>query len=423
MAQNDKIICQRCGKKMAPINFYTYRDGTKCQMCKACLTAHIDNFDPSTFEWILQKFDVPYLPWQWNVIRDRAFAKDPKKMNGMSVIGKYLAKMKGLHQYSKDHYADTQRLIKQRQQEMARQTQLEKQELEKFQAQLKVKLSEGKISLAQYQTLMSTESQHDEYENQNSHGNVITGQQYDTFSNVANPFQQQNFLSQQEVDPGAQLSKEDKLYLALKWGRLYRPAQWVALQQLYNQFMSSFDIQGAARIDTLKMICKTSLKMNQAIDQNDIDTYQKLSRVYDSMMKAAKFTQAQNKDKQGFSIDSASALVDFVQAHAGQIPKYECKQPQDLVDKIILDLKEYNKNLIYQDKALAQEIEKYLQEKRISEQMKREKQQARLAGEEVIIKDQDYIDFKEKQNEMVQHDKNLNDQSLQEEYLKRRVTH
>jgi len=61
--------------------------------------------------------------------------------------------------------------------------------------------------------------------------------------------------------------------------------------------MNSFDIQGAARIDTLKMICKTSLKMNEAIDSGDIDAYQKLSRVYDSLMKSAKFTEAQNKDK------------------------------------------------------------------------------------------------------------------------------
>ena len=38
--------------------------------------------------------DVPFIPTEWNVLRDKAFAKDPYKMNGMSVIGKYLAKMK-----------------------------------------------------------------------------------------------------------------------------------------------------------------------------------------------------------------------------------------------------------------------------------------------------------------------------------------
>ena len=51
--KDGKCTCQRCGKRMGQINFYTYRDGSKCEICKACLTAHIDNFDPSTFEWIL----------------------------------------------------------------------------------------------------------------------------------------------------------------------------------------------------------------------------------------------------------------------------------------------------------------------------------------------------------------------------------
>jgi hypothetical protein len=89
------------------------------------------------------------------------------------------------------------------------------------------------------------------------------GSYEEALSQAKNPFQESNFLSEDEmIDPGADLEQEDKLYLALKWGRLYRPSQWVALEQLYNEFMSSFDIQGAARIDTLKMICKTSLKMN-----------------------------------------------------------------------------------------------------------------------------------------------------------------
>ena len=55
---------------------------------------HIDNFNPDTFLWILEKMDVPYIPEEWNSLRDKAFAKDPYKMNGMSVFGKYLSKMR-----------------------------------------------------------------------------------------------------------------------------------------------------------------------------------------------------------------------------------------------------------------------------------------------------------------------------------------
>lgn len=187
--------------------------------------------------------------------------------------------------------------------------------------------------------------------------------------------------------------------------------------------MNSFDIQGAARIDTLKKICKTSLKMDQAIDGGDIDGYQKLSRVYDSMMKSAKFTQAQNKDSDGDTLDSASAIVDYVEAHSGQIPRYHCKQPRDVVDKILKDLKDYNKTLIYEDKSLAQEIQKYLQEKRIRDEIKRDKKEAEKQGKSHIeLQDEDFINFQNHIIKMKQTDDNLTEESLEQEYLSRRVS-
>lgn len=432
---NGKCQCERCGKRLTQLNFYTYKDGSKCEICKSCLTAHIDNFDPNTFEWILEKMDVPYVPTEWNVLRDRAFAKDPYKMTGMSVIGKYLAKMK-LKQWKDYGYKDSKKIQKELEEQKAQKEKADAQEKARYEAELKVKLSEGKISSAEYQTLVSTETQNKQLPHW---GNVITGehlgQMYQTYgqpqsyqqalNNAKNPFQEQNFMSQQEmIDPGADLDKDDKMYLAVKWGRLYKPSQWVALEQLYNEFMDSFDIQGAARIDTLKMICKTSLKMNEAIDCGDIQSYQKLSRVYDTMMKSAKFTQAQNKDKNGETIDSASAIVDFVEAHSGEIPRYQCQQPQDIVDQIINDLKAYNKNLIYEDKSLAQEIEKYLQEKRISEEMKKDKKDAKAKGlENVELEDNDFTDYKNSLNHMKEHDESLDDDLIEKEYANRRIKH
>ncbi len=426
-----KCVCKRCGKKMTAVNFYTYKDGSKCELCKACLTAHIDNFDPSTFKWILEKIDVPYIPSEWNVLRDRAFAKNPYKMNGMSVIGKYLAKMK-LKQWMQYGYADTEKLQSQQEQ---REEQINETK-EKYEDELKTKLNEGKISTAQYQTLMSVETQHEDFQNQNL-GDVITGEfkkdimnavgsasSYDEALKYAkNPYQEQAFLNTSEIpDPSADLNEEDKIYLAVKWGRLYRPSQWIALEKMYNQFMDSFDIQGAARIDTLKLICKTSLKMNEAIDTGDIDAYQKLSRVYDSMMKAAKFTEAQNKDGNGNAIDSVSALVDFVESHSGAVPRYECHEPQDIVDQIIADLKEYNKSLIYEDKSLAQEIEKYLQDKKISEEMKKDKQEAKSKGLDYVeLEDEDFIQHKENLIKMRQHDENLDEEIIENEYQNKRI--
>jgi len=60
--------------------------------------------------------------------------------------------------------------------------------------------------------------------------------------------------------------------------------------------MESFDIQDADTRSTLILICKNNLKMNQAIDQGDLEGYQKLARVSDTLRKSAKFTAAQNKE-------------------------------------------------------------------------------------------------------------------------------
>jgi len=60
----------------------------------------------------------------------------------------------------------------------------------------------------------------------------------------------------------AELTDEDRLYLRLKWGKAYKPDEWIELENLYNEMMESYDIQTAGHIDTLKLICKTSLKAN-----------------------------------------------------------------------------------------------------------------------------------------------------------------
>jgi hypothetical protein len=53
--------------------------------------------------------DVPYVPVEWNVLRDKAFEKaghNLAKMNGMSVFGKYLSKMR-LNQFKDKHWSDS----------------------------------------------------------------------------------------------------------------------------------------------------------------------------------------------------------------------------------------------------------------------------------------------------------------------------
>ena len=158
------------------------------------------------------------------------------------------------------------------------------------------------------------------------------------------------------ADDEIDLTDEDRIYLRLKWGKTYKPEEWVRLEQLYNDMMNSYDIQGAGHEDNLKLLCKTSLKANQLIDIGDVEGFQKMSRVYDQLMKSGKFTAAQNKAENGEYVDSVGELVMMCEKD-GFIPRYYIDEPNDKVDQTILDMKRYTHTLITEETNLGNLIE------------------------------------------------------------------
>lgn len=392
--------CIKCGRSMDEnTQFYQHKDGSKTDMCKKCLTMHIDNFNPDTFLWILEKMDVPYIPEEWNTLRDRAFAKNPN-LTGMSVFGKYLSKMK-LKQWKDFTWADSAKL--QALNEEKRQTAAK--EIEQFEAEMKQKYENGEISEAQYKTMVSTETQNEQLYMQPS----IPAAADNPF---ANPSQ---FMDESELnDFSTDLSDDDRVYLAMKWGRLYKPAEWVELEKKYKDMEQSFDIQDADTINTLILICKTDLKMNQAIDCGDVEGFQKLSRVSDTLRKSAKFTAAQNKAEKNDFVDSVGELVAYCEKNGGQIPKYEIETPLDIIDKVIEDLKEYTRDLIYSDTTLAQQIENYIKKRENAEAMKRDRQEAKEKGLDVVeIEDEDYEEYYDDLEEQKKIDKESYEEEIE----------
>jgi hypothetical protein len=100
--------------------------------------------------------------------------------------------------------------------------------------------------------------------------------------------------------------------------------------------------------------------MNQALDCGDIDGYQKLSRVSDSLRKSAKFTAAQNKDKDNEQIDCTGVLVAVCEREGGFIPNDLVDVKEDMIDVSIKDTQKYLYNLITKDLGFGQQIENYL---------------------------------------------------------------
>lgn len=170
-------------------------------------------------------------------------------------------------------------------------------------------------------------------------------------------------------DFASDLTEEDKVMLRLKWGKQYRPEEWISLEKLYEEMMQSYDIQTAGHIDTLKMLCKTSLKANQLLDIGDVDGAQKMLKMYDMLMKSGHFTAAQNKEETGEGIDSISEIVAMCEKD-GFIPRYYTDGPQDKVDRTLQDLQSYTHDLIMNETNLSVLIEKAVKD--INEQKEKE---------------------------------------------------
>lgn len=330
----ETYYCEKCNKTMSADQFYgsnnleKYPDG-KLKQCKKCITMHVDNWNPDTYLWILQECDVPYIPDEWNKLL-ASYARDNKKISGMTILGRYLSKMK-LKQYKDYRWKDTQFL-----QELAN---------NKIEQAMK-KQGYGAAEIAQAIEKASFPIPDKELQQP-----VYT----DIPEFAAGPVEDY-FASQQDSDFDDDLTDEDRTYLRLKWGKTYKPEEWIRLEQLYNEMMDSYDIQSAGHIDTLKLICKTSLKANQLIDIGDIEGFQKMSKVYDALMKSGKFTAAQNKAESGEYVDSIAELVELCEKQ-GYIERFYIDEPNDKVDETIKDMQRYTKTLIERETNLSALIE------------------------------------------------------------------
>lgn len=387
--------CEKCNKTMDEKQFYgshnleKYPDG-KLKQCKKCISLHVDNFNPDTYLWILQECDVPYIPDAWNSLLMK-WGQDRSKLTGTTILGRYLAKMR-LKQHADFRWKDSEYL-----------QEIKNAEIEATMKRQGYGAQEIDETIKKGVFVMPTiELPEPEYQE------IVVDAPQELFS-------QNDELESSLV---ADLTDEDRTYLCLKWGKSYRPEEWVKLEQLYDEMMQSYDIQGAGHMDTLKLVCKTSLKANQLLDIGDVDGAQKMIKMYDSMMKSGKFTAAQNKAEQGEYVDSVSEIVKLCEEQ-GFIPRYYTDGPQDKVDKVLLDTQQYVRNLVTEEMGLGQMIEnafKLLRDEQesIAEMAENgtDEEDADLFDYDkdiVELTDQDYMDFKEFEDE---------DAELDDEFLK-----
>ena len=386
----EQYYCKKCNRTMGADQFYgsnnlqKYPNG-KLDTCKKCITMHVDNFNPDTYMWILQECDVPYVPDEWHKLLEK-YAYNRDKLTGMTILGRYLSKMK-LKQHKDYRWKDTAFL-----QEMADTKKEQAMKRQGYDAQeIALQLEKDRQYLPE--------------------DGVAKEPVYDETPSA--PYPVEDYFAEQceGEELNIDLTDEDKTYLRLKWGKTYKPEEWVKLEQLYEEMMQSYDIQGAGHIDTLKLICKTSLKANQLIDMGDIEGFQKMSKVYDSLMKSGNFTAAQNKSESGEFVDSIGELIELCEKD-GYIERYYVESPNDKVDLTIQDMQRYTRTLIEEETNISTMVEKALRENAKEDEEDAKNNESDIIDEadlsiedlEKTLKDEDYTDFEDFKDELAQED-------------------
>lgn len=346
-------------------NLEKYPDGYLNQ-CKKCMTMFVDNWNPQTFLWILQEADVPYIPEEWDKLL-ASYGRDKTKVTGMTIIGRYFSKMR-LVQFKDFRWNDTEAL-----QELADKKTEEAMKRQGYGAvDIATVINDRKIIIPEGGFKEPAEPEPTRF---------LADTTY---------FDERDDSQDEDLD----LTAEDRTFLKLKWGKSYKPEEWVRLEQLYQEMCESYDIQGAGHEDTLKLVCKTSLKANQLLDMGDVDGAQKMIKMYDGLMKSGKFTAAQNKANEDGYLNSISELVLMCEKE-GFIERYYTDGPKDRVDETIRDMKDYTRSLVVEEMNLGNLIENAVKEMAAQEAKEEDEDiEEDLSLEEIeALRDQDYLEF------------------------------
>lgn len=135
-----------------------------------------------------------------------------------------------------------------------------------------------------------------------------------------------------------------------------------------------------------------------------IEGAQKVTRMYDSLMKSGKWTAAQNKNQTSSDIDSIGELVALCERQ-GFIPRYFVDQPQDKLDRVIEDMQKYTYDLISNETNLSVIVDSaakqlIAEEARIAEAAKMEEKDEEdqlfdYHSEDSIVFDKDFEELEE----------------------------
>lgn len=338
---SNSVHCLKCGKLQArsSANFYKSPDGfftfneNYYPICKSCIAEMVEpidggyDYDMEKVFDILQKMNKVFLSSVWKSAKEESIKNREKGKNGWSQFNCYM---------------------------------------------------KTSASMPQYRGLTWKDSDH-----------------FKTGATIAHRNNTENIKKHENINEDLECSTNNSsnildVNLVRKWGNGYSHEEYLRLEDFYDDMKRSYEIETAAHVDYLKKICKVSLKMEQAIDDDKVDDFKKLSDVYDKLMHSAKFTAVQRSaaDRTG-GLNTFSEFFEYIEKE-GFIPKFHTDEPIDIVDNTLENLKNFTKRLVLGDSSINSLVE---------ETLKKMKDKEEIEEDQDINEDEDiYMDLTDEED-------------------------
>lgn len=324
--------CRICGRTRPAYEFYARKDGSRepITACKDCCAAGLDLTRPETFMWVLEELDVPFIASRFYKTFDDKMRKDGPGYSRKAALGIYIRTITKLNMRPYG-FKDSEMLTA-------------KYGAPSFdEEEARGRVARGELSQGEYEALVAVRATSPE------DGAAFRQEEARRAGRVADD----------EVE--GSLTVEDRQYLSNKWGASYSAREWLKMEDLYTRYAAEYDLS-VDREETLRKVCKTSLKLDQALDDGDVSGYKALSQVLDSLRKSGKFTEVQNREDRTGLVSSVGQLVLLCEQEGGVIehlPPAD-EYPRDKIDLTINDYKQYAVSLLKNEPNISGLIEAYV---------------------------------------------------------------
>lgn len=121
-----------------------------------------------------------------------------------------------------------------------------------------------------------------------------------------------------------------------KWGTQYEFSEYLRLEEIYNNTVSSVGSTSPLILDTIRKLAVTSIKIDKALEEGEVKAAAEYSKMYQTFIKSGGFEEMVDISSDSNVIANVADLCNYLEENNFEFEFYD-KVPRDVVDKTILD--------------------------------------------------------------------------------------